>query len=150
MFKLGLNAKLMRGATGATGTTLVKNIKDLAVSLTKATADATTRAAEGWEVFLATLKSASLTFNMLYDPEDSDFVVFLNAFLGNEGLSLFVTDGEGSGIDADWDVSKFDWNQALREGQEFSVELVLMASERAPTWVDGTASSDGGSEASNS
>ena len=82
MFKLGLNAKLMRGATGATGTTLVKNIKDLAVSLTKATADATTRAAEGWEVFLATLKSASLTFNMLYDPEDSDFVVFLNAFLG--------------------------------------------------------------------
>ena len=45
---LGLNAKLLRGAAGSTGSTEVKNVKDLTLNLESGEADVTTRATGGW------------------------------------------------------------------------------------------------------
>src|SRR5574344_378213 len=115
---LGLDAKLLRGAAGTTGATEVKNVKDLTLNLESGEADVTTRATKGWKASVATLKEASLEFGILYDTEDADFQAFQAAYFANTPLSLFVTDGAGGGLDADWSITAFTVEQPLEERSE--------------------------------
>ena len=134
---LGLDAKLLRGTAGSTGATEVKNVKDLTLNLESGEADVTTRATKGWKASVATLKEASLEFGILYDTEDEDFNAFQEAYFGNTPLSLFVTDGAGGGLDADWSITGFTVEQPLEEALNVSVTAKPTASTRAPTWVNG-------------
>ena len=131
---LGLNAKLLRGTAGATGATEVKNVKDLTLNLESGEADVTTRATGGWRASAATLKEASLEFGILYDTEDADFQAFQEAYFGNTPLSLFITDGSGGGLDADWSITGFTVEQPLEEAVSVSVTAKPTASTRAPEW----------------
>ncbi|MGE4300670.1 MAG: phage tail tube protein [Victivallaceae bacterium] len=132
---LGLDAKLLRGTAGATGTTEVKNVKDLTLNLESGEADVTTRATQGWKASVATLKEASLEFGILYDTEDADFTAFQAAYFGNTPIALFVTDGNGSGLDADWSITGFSMEQNLEEAVTVSVTAKPTASTRAPVWT---------------
>lgn len=132
---LGLNAKLLRGAAGEQGADEVKNVKDLTLSLESGEADVTTRATEGWRASVATLKEASLEFGILYDTEDDDYNAFADAYFNNTPLALFVTDGAGTGLDADWTISSFSIEQPLEEALSVSVTAKPTASTRAPKWV---------------
>ena len=141
---LGLDCKLFRGAAGATANTLMSNVKDVTMNLTKATADITTRKANGWRVQVGTLKEASLEFEMLYDPEDADCQAIMNAYLNNTPLAFFVSDGEGNGLDADFSINDCNQGQALEEGVTFSVTATPTdiggSSGRAPVWESGSGS----------
>ncbi|MGE4300387.1 MAG: phage tail tube protein [Victivallaceae bacterium] len=132
---LGLDAKLLRGTAGATGATEVKNVKDLTLNLESGEADVTTRATQGWKASVATLKEASLEFGILYDTEDADFTAFQAAYFGNTPIALFVTDGNGSGLDADWSITGFSMEQNLEEAVTVSVTAKPTASTRAPAWT---------------
>ena len=132
---LGLVAKLLRGTAGATGATEVKNVKDLTLNLESGEADVTTRATQGWKASVATLKEASLEFGILYDTEDADFTAFQAAYFGNTPIALFVTDGNGSGLDADWSITGFSMEQNLEEAVTVSVTAKPTASTRAPAWT---------------
>lgn len=132
---LGLDAKLLRGAAGATGATEVKNVKDLTLNLESSEADVTTRATKGWKATVAALKEASLEFGILYDTEDADFTAFQAAYFGNTPIALFVTDGNGSGLDADWSITGFSMEQNLEEAVTVSVTAKPTASTRAPAWT---------------
>ncbi len=132
---LGLDAKLLRGTAGSAGATEVKNVKDLTLNLESGEADVTTRATKGWRASVATLKEASLEFGILYDTEDADFQAFQTAYFGNTPLSLFVTDGAGGGLDADWSITGFSIEQPLEEALSVSVTAKPTASTRAPAWV---------------
>jgi len=132
---LGLDAKLMRGTAGATAATEVKNVKDLTLNLESGEADVTTRATEGWKASVATLKEASLEFGILYDTEDADFTAFQTAYFSNTPMALFVTDGNGSGLDADWSITGFSMEQNLEEAVTVSVTAKPTASTRAPAWT---------------
>jgi hypothetical protein len=132
---LGLDAILMRGSAGQTAATEVKNVKDLTLSMESGEADVTTRATSGWKASIATLKEASLEFGILYDTEDADFTAFRDAYFGNTPLALFVTDGNGSGLDADWSITGFSVEQPLEEALTVSVTAKPTASTRAPAWV---------------
>ena len=132
---LGLDAILMRGAAGQTASTEVKNVKDLTLTMESGEADVTTRATSGWKASIATLKEASLEFGILYDTEDADFTAFRDAYFGNTPLALFVTDGNGSGLDADWSITGFSVEQPLEEALTVSVTAKPTASTRAPAWV---------------
>ena len=132
---LGLDAILMRGTAGQTAATEVKNVKDLTLSMESGEADVTTRATSGWKASIATLKEASLEFGILYDTEDADFTAFRDAYFGNTPLALFVTDGNGSGLDADWSITGFSVEQPLEEALTVSVTATPTASTRAPAWV---------------
>ena len=136
---LGLNAKLFRGEAGAQGADEVKNVKDLTLSLESGEADVTTRATEGWRASVATLKEASLEFGILYDTEDDDYNAFADAYFNNTPLALFVTDGAGTGLDADWTISSFSIEQPLEEALTVSVTAKPTASTRAPQWVQAEA-----------
>ena len=125
---LGLDAILMRGSAGSTASTEVKNVKDLTLNLESGEADVTTRATKGWRASVATLKEASLEFNILYDTEDEDYNAFADAYFNNTfqilydtededynafadayfnntPMALFVTDGNGTGLDADFSIT---------------------------------------------
>ena len=132
---LGLDAILMRGTAGQTASTEVKNVKDLTLTMESGEADVTTRATSGWKASIATLKEASLEFGILYDTEDADFTAFRDAYFGNTPLALFVTDGNGSGLDADWSITGFSVEQPLEEALTVSVTAKPTASTRAPAWV---------------
>ena len=132
---LGLDAKLLRGSAGSTGATEVKNVKDLTLNLESGEADVTTRATSGWRASVATLKDASLEFGILYDTEDADFTAFQSAYFGNTPMALFVTDGDGNGLDADWSITGFSVEQPLEEALTVSVTAKPTASTRAPQWV---------------
>jgi predicted secreted protein len=131
---LGLDAKLLRGTAGATAATEVTNVKDLSLNLESGEADVTTRATVGWKASVATLKEASLEFGMLYDTEDADFTAFQEAYFSNTPLALFVTDGAGGGLDADWSITGFSMEQNLEEAVTVSVTAKPTASTRAPAW----------------
>lgn len=139
MIKLGLDCKLMRGTAGATATTEMKNVKNVTLNLEKAEADITTRAASGWRVYAGTLKEASIEFEMLYDTEDEDFTTILNAFLNGTALSMFVSDGSGSGLDCDVVITNCGQDQQLEEGVNVNVTarptITGGASSRAPKWT---------------
>ena len=135
--KLGLDAKLFRGAAGTQGTIEVTNVKDVSLSLESGEADVTTRKAKGWKLSVATLKEASLEITILYDTEDEDFLAFKTAYFTNTPLSLFVTDGDTTahGLDADFSVTGFTVDQPLEEAVTVKVTAKPPASDRAPVWV---------------
>ena len=116
----------------------MKNVKNVSLNLEKATADITTRAASGWRVKKATLKEASVEFEMNYDTEDAGFTSMISAFLGNSAVAIFVSDGDGKGLDADWDITNFSIEQPLEEAISVSVTAeptdIGGSSGRAPTW----------------
>ena len=117
---IGLDVKLLRGTAGATAVTEVTNVKDL------------------------TLKEASLEFGILYDTlefrimydtKDADFTAFQNAYFSHTPMALFVTDGKGQGLDADWSIIGFSVEQPLEGAMSVSVVAKPNASTRAPSWV---------------
>ena len=133
---LGLNAKLFRGASGTQAKEEMKNVKDLTLNLETGEADVTTRATEGWKASVATLKDASLEFGMLYDPFDPDLDAIQDAFLSNTPLAFFITDGDGTGLDADFSITNFSIEQPLEEAISVSVTAKPTATTRPPTWVN--------------
>ena len=137
---LGLDAKLLRGTAGATGATEVKNVKDLTLNLESGEADVTTRATKGWKASVATLKEASLDFGILYDNEGADFQAVSSAYFKNKPLALFVSDGAGNGLDADFSITGFSVEQPLEEALSVSVTAKPTASTRAPAWKTGSGS----------
>lgn len=139
MIKLGLDAVLYRGEAGSTAETEVENVKDVTVSLESGEADVTTRKTKGWRASVATLKEASLEFSILYDTADEDFQAFHTAYFGNAPIALFVSDGDGNGLDADFSITSFSVEQPLEEAISVSITAKPTASERAPIWKSATA-----------
>lgn len=139
---LGLNCKLFRGTAGTTAATEMKNVKDVTVSLETGEADITTRAAKGWRVSAATLKEASIEWGMLYDTDDADTQAVSTAFFNNTPLALFVSDGDGSGLDCDASITQFNIEQNLEEGVNISVTAkptnIGGTAGRAPSWKTGS------------
>jgi len=135
---LGLDAKLFRGAAGTQAATEVTNVKDLTVNLESGEANVTTRATSGWKASVATLKDASLEFGILYDTADADFKAFQEAYFSNTPMALFISDGEGSGLDADFSITGFTLEQPLEEAVSVSIKAKPTASTRAPQWITAT------------
>ena len=135
---LGLDAVLYRGTAGTKATTEVTNVKDLTINLESGEADVTTRATEGWKAAVATLKEGSLEFGMLYDTADADFQAFQSAYFSNTPMALFVSDGAGTGLDADFSITGSNVTPNLEEAMTVSVKAEPAASTRAPQWVTGT------------
>lgn len=135
-YKLGLEAKLFHGAAGTTAASEMTNVKDVTLTLETGEADITTRAAEGWRATAATLKDASVEFEMVWDTEDAGFTAIKNSYFNAAPLALFVSDGEGSGLDADFVVTSFSRSEPLEEALTVSVTCKPTLVNRAPVWKD--------------
>lgn len=151
MATLGLNCKIFRGTAGSQAQTEMKNVTNVTLNLTNGEADITTRASNGWRSIAITLTEASIDFEMLHDPADADYVAIKSAFFSKTPIAIFVTDGNGSGLDTDAFVTSFTRDESLEEAVKYSVTIkpttTTGESGRAPVWVDGSSSSSSSASA---
>lgn len=156
--KLGLNAKAYRLTTGSRATwgtadangmnaaaapsnlDEITNAKDVKLSLEKGSADVSVRGNNGWAAKLGTLKDASVEISMVYDPADTDYLALMAAWLNNTTLACAILSGDKAtsgtqGLWADFEVTKFDKDEPLTEGQMITFTLQPGLSTVAPQWV---------------
>ncbi len=138
-FKLGMQAVINFKAGGQAGGgawAAMGNTRDVTLSMEAGEADVTTRSNNGWRAIVATLKDASVEFEMVWDPEDAAFAAIQSAFMDNEIIGLQVLDGEdGEGLQADWMITNFTRSEPLEEAVTVSVTAKPTYSETAPTWI---------------
>jgi len=157
-FKLGLAAKLYRLTTGtraswgAQGTdglhsgaapaalAEIGNVQDLTINGEKGKADVSTRANNGWDAEVGTLKNGTVTFKMVYDTADTHVMAFLTAFINNTAVALAALGGDKAtsgtiGLWADFSVNGFQKEEPLKEAQMVSISVSPTYSAVGPQFV---------------
>ena len=140
--KLGMDAKLYRN-TGSYASPVwneVKNVKDVTLNLEAGSADVTTRGNGGWRANIATLKDASLEFEMVWDTADDDFTAIRTAFLTNATLEFAVLDGPvatagSQGLRATMAITNFSRAEPLEEAIKVSVTAKPTSADNPPEWM---------------
>lgn len=139
--RLGMEAVLnykVGGQDGAGSWLELANAKDVTLSLETGEADVTTRANDGWRATVATLKEASVEFEMVWDTADAGFTAIKNAYLNNEMIGLQVLDGtDGQGLQADFMITAFSRAEPLEEAITVSVTAKVTYSTTPPSWIGG-------------
>ena len=127
-YVLGMNCKIFAGAAGTALASLTEltNVKDVNCNLEAGEADVTTRANSGWRATAATLKEATLEFEMVWKPGDTGFDLFQAAFLAGTNLSIAALTGplataNSDGPYGDWSVTSFSRSEPLEEATTASV-----------------------------
>jgi hypothetical protein len=96
---------------------LVTNVRDLTRNLEKDLADASVRGSS-FRLQVATMKSFSIDFQMVYDGADTDVQAFEAAYINDTDIEMLVLDGPigtagSKGLRFQGQVSKFTVNEAL-------------------------------------
>ena len=137
--RLGMEAKLLYKAGGQAGAgswVVMGNTKDVTLNLEAGEADVTTRANSGWRATVATLKEASVEWEMVWDTADAGFTAVKNSFFDNEPIGLQILDEtDGQGLQADFSITNFSRSEALEEAITVSVTAKVTYSATAPTWI---------------
>lgn len=107
---------------------LVTNVRDLTRNREKDLADASIRGSS-YHLQVATLKSFSVDFQMVYDASDADVTAFEDAYEADTDIELLVLDGlistvDSKGIRFQGQVSKFTINEALADVGLVDVSIV--------------------------
>lgn len=141
MIRLGMEAVLnfkTGGQGGAGSWDELANVRDVTLSLETGEADMTTRANSGWRATVATLKDASVEFEMVWDSTDSGFTAIKNAYINNGVIGLQVLDGpDGEGLQADFMITAFSRSESLEEAITVSVTAKVTYSDTPPSWIGG-------------
>jgi len=139
--RLGMEATLnykTGGQAGGGSWLELTNTKDVTLSLEAGEADVTTRANNGWRAIVATLKEASVEFEMVWDTGDAGFSAIKDAYLNNAIIGLQILDGDsGEGLQADFMITSFSRSEALEEAIMVSVTAKVTYSATAPSWIGG-------------
>jgi hypothetical protein len=140
--KIGSEAKLYFCAAGIGGTptwTELTNVKGNTLDLKAGEADVTTRANNGWKATLATLKEATIDFEMVWDTADAGFTAIKDAWLTKSILGLAAMDGDitvagSQGLWADCQISGFTRDEPLDGPITVKVSAKPTYSTNAPQW----------------
>jgi predicted secreted protein len=109
----------------------IPNVSNLALNLSHATADVTTRAHAGWRTQVATLKEATIEFDMLDVVDDPSVALIRQAFFSRQQLHVLCLNGPrdevGSwGIKSLVEVTRF--NRAEQMGQAIVISVTFVVS----------------------
>jgi predicted secreted protein len=126
------------GTYGSPSWSEITNVKDVTLNLDKDEVDVTTRASGGYKEFVDGLIDASISFNMLWDTEDTAFTAIRTAFFAKSAVEFLVLDGNvtaGQGLRATCMVKSFSRNETLGEALTVDVEVrPVRNSDAAPAW----------------
>jgi predicted secreted protein len=130
MTKLGLNAKFYRN-TGTYATpvwTEVTAIRDLTLADSMSEADVTRRSSGGWRETVATLREASVDFDMVNVQGDTQVADMRTAYAARSTVEFAILDGgvavSGTrGLRSSCQVTKFELSQELENAQMYSVTI---------------------------
>lgn len=140
-FKLGKDCKIYRntGTYASPTWNIIDSARDVTLELSKGEADVTTRGNAGWRAIVATLKEASIQFEMVWDPDSDDNTALTNAFLNDTVVEFLVLDGpvgtNGSqGLRASCMVTEFSRSEPLEEAVTASVTVKPTLATNPPSW----------------
>lgn len=140
--KLGMDAKLYRnsGTHGTPTWVELSNVKDVTLNLEKGEADVTTRANSGWKATAATLKDASIEFEMVWDTADAGFTAIQEAYFDNTTVELAAMDGPiatagSQGLRASMMITNFSREEPLEEAISVKVTAKPTYSANPPEWM---------------
>jgi len=140
--RLGMEAKVYRntGTYGAPVWVEITNVRDVTLNLESGEADVTTRANSGWRATAATLKEASVEFEMVWDTADAGFTAIKDAFFDGTNIDLAVMDGDigqtgTQGLRAEFGITSFSRSEPLEEAITVSVTAKPAYSVNAPEWM---------------
>ena len=130
MTKLGLNAKMYRN-TGTYVTPVwseVNAIRDLTIADSMSEADVTRRSSGGWRETIATLREASVDFDMVNVAGDTQIQSIRAAYAARTASEFTIMDdgiavSGARGIRASFQVVKFELSQELENAQMYSVTI---------------------------
>lgn len=136
-YLLGMNAAIYYAAIGEGQepadialSTMVEltNVTDVTLSLETGEADVTTRANQGWRATAATLREATLEFEMIWKATDAGFLAMKTAFLASDPIMLVPLTGDkdddsdsAEGPRASWTITNFSRAEPLEEAVKVSV-----------------------------
>ena len=142
--RLGMEAVLnykTGGQDGAGSWVELANVRDVTLSLEAGEADVTTRSNSGWRAVVATLKEASVEFEMVWDTADAGFGAVKDAYLNNAPIGMQILDGSssgaGEGLQADFMITSFSRSESLEEAITVSVTAKVTYSDTPPSWIGG-------------
>ena len=134
--KLGFDCKMYYGTAGSSATTELTNVGDAEFNLTKTEADVSTRGGNGWEATVGVLKQGEVSFDMVWDTDDTAFNFFIQAWLNDDAVAMKILDSAGgSGLDADFSIIDIGRSEPLKEAVKAKVKVKPTYSTRAPAWV---------------
>jgi len=133
--KRGLDCKLFYGTAGSQAATELTNCQDLNIELDHEEFDATSRASGGWEEVELGMKRGTLNWTMIQDSADAAYLAVEDAFMNKTALALFITRGDGKGLDADFKITKFSEKQPLRGAVVIDVSARPSRSTRTPQFI---------------
>jgi len=137
--RLGMEAKLYYAVGGQGGQwNELTNVRDVTLNLESGEADVTTRANQGWRATIATLREASVEFEMVWDTADAGFTAIKDAYFNGDKIGLRILDAEdGQGLQADFSITSFSRSEPLEEGITVSVTAKVTYSDTPPSWIGG-------------
>jgi len=120
---VGLDAKLYRGNAGSPAATEMLNVRDVTRPDSKSEADISRRGSR-WHVVKVTRRKVEVNFTMINDDSDADVLALRNAYDADTPLAFKVLDkASGKGIDADWEITKFEESHPDETEQTISVTI---------------------------
>lgn len=114
------------------GETELKSVKDVTLNLSANVADVTTRRSQGWVQQMPTTRTLEISFQALFDSEDTAFGALQTAYMDGSSVAVSIT-GSGS-LSATCGVSNFTITQALADAVTVDITLKPMAGATAPTF----------------
>lgn len=141
MALIGFSCVLSRntGTYGAPVWAVVENVRDATLKLEGSAADASTRFSRFRE-YVPGMLDVGLEFEANWDPSDTDFSTFLDAYTGSSSVPLLILDGgsavSGSeGIRGEFLIESCTRNEPLGETVTASIVCKpIKNANAAPTW----------------
>lgn len=108
-----------------------KDVKDVTLSMSKATADVTTRRNSGWRATVGTLKEGTLSTTLVVTSDSASTVQkVINAYLATGSAAMIkiaaldkATDGQGPV--AEWSITSLNRGEPLEDAVTYEVEFSI-------------------------
>ena len=140
---IGLDCTLNRNtATYGTPTwSPITIARDVTLDIEQGSTEADSRANQEWSVNLLTRKKASISFDVIDKPGDTNLEAIRDAFLNKTALDIACLDGEADevgaqGLRADFGVTKFSRNEPQEGVVTYSVTIIPLLTANLPTWME--------------
>jgi hypothetical protein len=132
---IGLDAKLYRGTAGSTAATPMTNVRKVKLNREKAEANLSRRGSR-FNLSKSTMKTISVEFEMVGSDTDADLAAIRAAWEADTPLAFKIVDKTGGrGVDADFEIFKFDRDEDEEKEQVYAVILKPTYVSRYPAEV---------------
>lgn len=137
--RIGKQCVLYIGTAGTQANTVVGNVRDVTLGLSRDEIDASARDSGDWEEVVSSMKSGEVSWQMRWNTGDANFATIRDAFLNGTAIAILILDDlkavvGAQGIDADFTILSFQVSQPLRDMVTVDITAKPTPSTRAPAW----------------